>query len=137
MRRAAGAVFAIAAAMVLAGCSGGSQGDGRDCITVSQSLMSQIASGANNIRITPVKAAAVRSKSFKEVYIVAMSVRIAGVEDPETGVWGVTDLMAGHGSTVAVDGIAQQFTDWPDQVNGHKLNVTEDGVTEAKACLSH
>lgn len=96
--------------------------------------MAAIAEGANATTITPVAAAAVDSKSFNDAYIVAMSFNVAG-GDTQTGVWAVASLTPPGAPILAVDGFAHQFTDWPNEVNGEELNVNEDGVTEAKACL--
>lgn len=128
------AAIAAASVLILTGCSGGSSGDGRECHDVSDELMASIAEGANAGAITPVDAAAVVSESFTDAYIVAMS--FTDVDEVEsTGVWAVSSLEPPGAPILAVDGFAQQFTDWPGEINGEELDVTEDGVDEAKACL--
>lgn len=135
MRTAAAAVIA-ASIIVLAGCAGGGDaGDGRDCHDVDPEIMAAIAEGANDVAITPVAAAAVESDSFTDAYIVAMSFTAPGVDDSEVGVWAVASLEPPGAPFLAVDGFAHQFTDWPNEIRGEKLTASEDGVTEAKACL--
>jgi hypothetical protein len=128
--RAAGAVLLL---ITLTGCSS-SKGDGRDCYPVDPALMAAIAEGANDVPITPVDAAAVKSETFDNAYIVAMSFNAPGGGE-EVGVWAVATLEPPYAPILAVDGFAHEFTDYPNEINGNKLNVTEDGVTEAKACL--
>jgi len=122
------------AAVGLSGCSGNS-GDGRECYEVEEALMATIAEGANQNPITPVDAAAVKSESFEDAYVVAMSFTASGVEESETGTWAVATLESPYAPILAIDGFAQEFTDWPGEINGEQLDVTEDGVDEAKACL--
>ncbi len=126
-----------AAALLLTGCSGGNAGDGRPCETVPPELLSAIAEGANDgPAITPVAAGAVKSAERSDVYIVAMSFTVDGLEDAQVGTWGIGgSLTPGSGPLVAIDGFAAEFTVWPHQMNGEEFSVTEDGVDEAKACL--
>lgn len=130
--------LAVAALVVLlTGCSP-SKGDGRDCIEVPEDAKSMIAEGANKLAISPGAAGAVKSKTFKDVTIVAMDFT-APDGASATGVWAVSgNLHDGRAVNVvmSVDAMAAEFTDWPNKVNGRELDVTEDGVTEAKACLS-
>ena len=137
-RRRATIAAAIVLLLTLAGCSS-SKGDGRECYDVSAELMAAIADGANDIPITPVDAAAVKSEHFDDAYIVAMSFTAPGGGE-EVGVWAVATLEPPYGPILAVDGFAHEFTVWPheingDEINGDELDATEDGVTEAKACL--
>lgn len=127
-----------AAALLLTGCSGGKAGDGRACETVPPELLTAIAEGTNDgPAMTPVAAGAVKSAERGEVYIVAMSFTVAGVEDAQVGTWGIGgSLTPGSGPLVAIDGFASEFTVWPNQMNGEEFSVTEDGVDEAKACLA-
>ena len=130
--RAAAAVLLL---LALTGCSGARGGDDRECYDVTPELMAAIAEGANEIPITPIDAAAVKSENFDDAYIVAMSFTVAGVDDPQVGVWAVATLEPPYAPFLAVDGFAHEFTVWPNEINGDELTVTEDGVTEAKACL--
>lgn len=119
-------------AVTLSACSA-SGGDGRTCESPPADLLQQIADGASGSAIAPGAAAAVKSEAFDNAYIVAMRFTAADV-DGEVGAWAVTSLDAPT-SVLSVDGMAHQFTSWPNQINGESLSVTEDGVTEAIACL--
>ena len=104
------------------------------CVDIPASTVEQIASGANDTPITITNAAGVPHPTEPDYYFVAANFTTPGIDKPETGVWMVKGL-EGSGITLAADGMAQQFTDWPGQMNGHTFNVTEPGVKEAKACL--
>lgn len=141
MKRAGAFLAAAAATLLLEGCSGGtpaaSPSPTQACETVSAELMQQIADGASGVTITPKKAAAVKVDDFPvfgTAHLVAMRFSAPGGGD-ETGVWAVTDLTAGSGSTMAVDGFAHQFTHWPNTVGGQTLSVATPGAANAKACL--
>ncbi|AMB58230.1 hypothetical protein [Microterricola viridarii] len=127
------AASAVLLAASLAGCSA-SGGDGRECQTVPADLLERIALGSSGDALTPVAGGAVASASFDDAYIVAMEFEVPG-NDNQVGAWAVGSLEDGATTVLAVDGLAQQFTQWPSEINGEKLDVREDGVTEAKACL--
>jgi len=81
-------------------------------------------------------AKAVRSKDFEKVWMVAADIQGSGMEGSEDiGVW-ATNSLQGDGLVFAIDGFAQEFSDW-----GHgdttDANITQaaDGVQEAKDCV--
>ncbi len=131
-------VFLTAAALFattsLAGCSSGPSGDGRDCLTVPDAVVERIADGANNQEITPTGAGAVRSESFEDATIVALAFSVDG--DEETGVWAVAGTLDDPGSILSIDAVAAVVTDWPNEMNGTKFDITEDGAAEALDCLA-
>lgn len=87
-------------------------------------------------KLTPVKAAAVKSTAFKNVYMVAISFTATGFDGkPEIGVW-ATGNIDRHSMTMSVDGFAKQFTDFPDAATSDaEIRLGDDGVSEAKACV--
>lgn len=118
----------------LAACSTGSNVDERECLDVPTDIMTQIADGANGAPIGPVAASAVRSESFDDATIVAMSFDLDGAE--EQGVWAVGGTLDQPGSILAIDAIAAVVTDWPNHMNGEQFDITEDGASEAVECLA-
>jgi len=83
---------------------------------------------------TLVKAAAVKSPDFKNVYFVAVEFALPGVENPQ-GVFATNDLGEG-GIIYAVDGIAKEFTTWIDGDSiKDPIGVTDPSVGAALSCL--
>ena len=130
---ASAAVLALAVG-ALAGCGGGKP---EGCVEVDDELLANIAEGTteDGVPITPVAGAAYPSPSTDGLYYVAMEFTAPGVEDGDEGVWLASSLEPNTGGFVAVDGMAQEFTQWPDTVNGTKFNITADGAQEALDCL--
>lgn len=136
MRKTLCGVAACVVVASLVGCSSGpAKGDGRDCLDVPADTIERIVEGANDLPIEPIAAAAVRSESFKDMNIVAMSFTWPDGEE-STGIWGYSGEMGQPGTILAIDGYAANSTDWPHEVNGEKLTSNEDGATEAVWCLS-
>ncbi|SFR79536.1 hypothetical protein SAMN05428970_2575 [Agromyces sp. CF514] len=141
------AVLLVLAAIGLAGCSNSSAGSESssktECYGVDDELMATLAEGANMTPIEPVAAAAVEVDDFTDVhpdgsYVVAMEFSSVDIADGGTkvGVWAVDSLDSSEAPPIlAVDPLADLFTDWPNEINGIKLTENEPGVDAAKACL--
>ena len=107
------------------------------CETVSQALLDGIASGAEDGvgKLTLSNGAAVRSKDYSEVYLVAAKLTAPGV-DGDIGVWATNSLTAGGGLIMSVDGFAKQFTVWPDaDKTDAEISLSADGYDEARDCI--
>lgn len=107
-----------------------------NCVAVSSALGQSIISGAEPGAGTKfLKAAAVKSPDFDQVYFIALKFSVTGV-DNQVGVFASTALTDGGGMVLAVDGTAKQFTVWPD---ADKTDVAISGadpsVAVVKACL--
>lgn len=145
MRTLPAAAAIAATVLLLASCSGGADDAGPDdgaasseCHAVDDALMAQIAEGANQIPIEPVAAAAAHTDDFPEpfgeAYIVAMRFTDDDGND-NVGTWAITGTLDEPELTMAVDPMAQLYTDWPGEIQGTPLDASQDGVDEAKACL--
>jgi len=106
------------------------------CLPVSAEMMQAIAGGSeDSLPITPVAGAAVKSKDYKEVYMIAMKFSAPGGPD-EVGVWASGSTTPGESLILAVDGYATNFTHWPDGgKSSYKITQADDGVAESEACL--
>ena len=108
------------------------------CEKVSSALLNAIAegltvSGGGTLR----NGYAVNSDDFSNVYMVAADIQGVGMEgDDEVGVW-ATNSLDGSGLISAVDGLAQEFSDWGDgDTTDAHITQSSDGVAEAKECAS-
>jgi len=138
---AVAAVFALA--LTVAAC-GGDDDDSSSaattassCLEVPATTQQAIASGAGASTggITPVKAAGYKSPDFEDVTFIAMRFSAEGVDD-QVGVWATNNFDTGGGLMLAVDGFAQQFTDFPDADSTEAAIAIDDpGVAKAKDCL--
>lgn len=139
MRKTLIAVTALALAASTSACAGGSGGDDRECLPVSAEVMATLAEGSNEYPITPVAAAAVESKTREGVTVIAMTfTEDADPAEQQVGVWAVGGDLAeypGIGPWLSIDAIADLYSDYPNEMNGEKFSVTEDGAAEAIACL--
>lgn len=129
-------MLAIGTAGVLAGCGGGATAS-EACQQVSQSLAVQLVEdqAVPGTGVSAGPAVAVRSPDFEHVYFVAVDMAIPGT-DGGVGVWAVNDLSS-PSSVFAVDGMAQEFTTWPDGDGGAAaIDVADPSVQTATECLS-
>ena len=81
------------------------------------------------------RAYVVRSDDFEKVYMVAGDLQGAGLEgETDIGVW-ATNSPKGAGLIMAVDSVAQEFSEWPaaDQTDA-AIEQSAHGVDEARAC---
>lgn len=92
-----------------------------------------------NVNITPIAAAAVRSHERANVTIIAMRfTEDASPGESLEGVWAVGGDLAdypGIGPWLSIDAIADLYSDFPNEMNGESFDITEDGAAEALACL--
>lgn len=106
------------------------------CVDVPRDAMDRISEGlTGDVRLT--SAVAVRSGDYEEVYMIAGELDGPGLEgEGDVGVWASNSLEPGGGLTLAVDGVANEFSDWPDGGGTDaEMSVTDDGVSEARDCL--
>lgn len=105
------------------------------CLDVPADVLTRIATGAQDgTGFAPVRASAFQSPNHGEVYLVALEFAATGV-DNSVGVWAANGLTE-PGLTLSVDGFAKEFTVWPDaSTTDAAIDVTSDGVAEAKECL--
>lgn len=132
-------VLVCAAGVLLAGCGGGSSGGSSPstssrCEVVSKKVVDTILSEPKGGPMTVVKSAAVKSTSFKQVWMVALSFTVPGVSDRHTGVWAVNSIDKPDLIT-AVDGFAQNFTGW-QTASKRGVNGNDDGIKQARECVS-
>lgn len=108
------------------------------CLDVEPAKLAAIAEGAEDGvgGITFSTGAAVKSKDYSQVFMIAGRFTVPGVKQPQVGIWASNALPAGEGLLLAVDGFAQEFTDWPDaDKTDAKIGLGADGTDEAKDCL--
>ncbi len=74
---------------------------------------------------------------MKKVYFVAGRFNVPGVDEEQVGVWATNSLEPGGGLILAVDGLAKEFTVWPDaDTTDAAIDASSLGVEEAKKCLT-
>jgi hypothetical protein len=77
----------------------------------------------------------VRSEDFSKVYLVAADIQGPGMEGRgDVGVW-ATNSPRAEGLIFAVDGMAQEFSDWGDaDKTDAAIDQSAHGVDEARRC---
>ena len=95
---------------------------------IGSSDPARISAGLTGVHLTG-RSAAVKSKDFKNAYMVAAEFTGPGVT--EVGVW-MTNSLNETGPVYRVDGFAHQFSSWGP---GPGADITTDGASEAKDCI--
>lgn len=114
--------------------------DTRECLPISADIMNTLAEGSNEFPITPVAAAAVESETRAGLTVIAMSFIDDTDESESEGVWAVKGSPKDYpniGPWLAVDALADVYSDYPRVINGEELSITEDGADEALSCLAN
>ena len=104
-----------------------------NCLPVSMKMLRAIASGGDNAKLKPIAGAAYRSDDFEKVYMIAM--RFNGLGSTEEGVWASNSLKPGGGLIMSVDGMAEEFTQWPNGTADSPMSIADHGAHEALDCL--
>lgn len=109
-----------------------------ECQPASAGQLERIQAGVKGVAASnEVRMAwAIKSGDFNEVWMVAALIYGPGMETGAgPGVWAINGTPESPGLTLAVDGFAKEFSDWPDaSKTGAAINGTEDGIAEAKQC---
>lgn len=108
------------------------------CIRASDGQLEAVQAGvkgvdaANEVR----EAWAVKSKEFENVWMVAAYVYGAGIEQGAgPGVWAIGGDPVSPRMILAVDGMAKEFSDYPDaSKTDAQITLATDGVEAAKKC---
>jgi hypothetical protein len=68
--------------------------------------------------------------------MIAADIQGTGLEgEGDLGVWASNALEPGQGIVMAVDAVAQEFSDWPDaDTTDANITSSSDGVSEARDC---
>lgn len=106
---------------------------GDECLPVPGAMLRAIAKGGDGVKIKPVSGAAVRSDDFEKVWMIAME--FDGVGSTERGVWASNSMKPGSGMILSVDGMAQEFTVWPNGTADSPMSIADHGAQEALDCL--
>jgi hypothetical protein len=84
-------------------------------------------------------AMAVRSNDYEQVYFIAAELQGAGLDgDDDIAIWATDRNPDGsdNGPIFAVDGMANQFSSWPDgRASSASLSRNDDGALEARDCV--
>lgn len=105
------------------------------CEVAPMRVLRALAQGANDFPIKPVEGAAFMTDAGNYMVAMEFDFKNEDIGTGERGVWLATDL-SGDGPFMAVDGIAAEFTVWPNTYEGQEFDITMDGAQEALDCLS-
>lgn len=109
------------------------------CVPASAQQLERVQAGVTGLdaRNEVREAWAVESKDFANVWMVAALIYGPGAENGVgPGVWAVSGDPDKTGLTLAVDGFAKEFSDYPDaSKTDAAIDGNEDGIVEAKACV--
>jgi hypothetical protein len=140
-----GLLFTAALVVLLASSCGGDDG-GNDasarCENVPQALVDAMEEGleVTGGGGTLTNAKAVKSNDFERVYFISADIDGPGLEGPDDiGTWAKSGpLRVGEGLILAVDGVANEFSDWGDgRKTDAMLSMDNDGAEESKDCVEN
>jgi hypothetical protein len=104
------------------------------CLAVSAKMRKAIGTGLED-GFSLTQAAAVKSPDFAKVYFIAGRLKGPGVD--QRAVWASNSLTPGGGVIMAVDAMAQEFSDWGDaDSTDAQISKVDPSVRRARACLS-
>lgn len=107
-----------------------------DCLDATNIAQNGIMKGAKGAGMKFIAAKAVKSADFSKVYFIAMKFSATGVPD-QVGVWASNSLEPGGGLIMAIDGYAQQFSDWPaGSSTAAQISAADPSVARVKSCLA-
>jgi len=137
-------IIGLAALTLIAGACSDSSSTSSDsqlasrCQPASAAQMANIRAGVEGVQASnTVKAGfAVKSRDLANVYMVAAKLYGPNMENGAgPGVWAISGDPSAPGLTLAVDGYAKSFTDYPDASKTQAaITLATDGVQEARAC---
>jgi hypothetical protein len=108
------------------------------CQPASTAQITAIRAGVKGIQASnDVRAAfAVRSNDFDRVYMVSAKIYGPGMENGTgPGIWAISGDPNNPGLTLAVDGFAHQFSDYPEASKTQAaITQSADGVDAARVC---
>lgn len=127
-------------ALLLAALAAGSCGDSeatssKRCNAAPAAVVKAIEAGLEDgIGLRNVQV--VRSRDYEKVYIVAGDLTGPGLSGRgDTAAW-ATNKTDGTGNVMAVDAVANEFSDWPEGAQTDAgVNATSDGVEAASKCV--
>lgn len=106
------------------------------CEPVAAEVVDTIAAGMRaDAGVTLRAARSVKSKDFDKAWFVAADLQGEGLDGADQiGVWATNDA-AGSGTILAINAVAQQFTEWPHgDSTAANMSMGDDGAEEARAC---
>lgn len=111
-----------------------------ECEFVPGGILARIGEGAeaNTGMALTGTASAYRSADFEKVYFVAAKFVVSGVADELVGVWATNSIdEASPGVLMAVDGMAQEFTVYPDaDTTDAAISSADPSVQVAIDCMT-
>jgi hypothetical protein len=134
MKKLFGGAFVLISVLAFTGCGSSSQAD---CLTVDSALGNSIVGGAESgTGAQFVRASAVKSPDFENVFFIAVEFSAMGVSN-QVGVFASNSLADGGGIIMAANRAAKQFTIWPDADRTQaSISGVDPSIATAKACLN-
>lgn len=133
-RRYFSIILILLLAMFLSGCGGKKEVDYSRVETASNKQIEKISGGIlKETKAEIGEVYVVKSNDFDNVYFCATRLSGPGISDDCVGVWAISGDKESPGMTFSVNGIAKQFSDYPDgsktQAN---IKMSDDGADIAE-----
>ena len=128
------AILVLVTAMFLVGCGGKKEVDYSRVEAASNKQIERISWGIlKDTKAEIGEVYVVKSNDFDNVYFCATRLSGPGISDDCVGVWAISGDKESPGMTISVNGIAKQFSDYPDgsktQAN---IKMSDDGADLAE-----
>ena len=121
--------------VVAVACADDSESSTR-CKPASRAKLDDITSGLTVDKGQLRNGVVVRSNDFESVFFIAAELDAPGLEGAgDIGVWASNRADGSEGTIFAVDGIANEFSEWPDgRRTDAEMSIANDGADEARSC---
>lgn len=151
-QRRSSVVFVVALAAIVAACgtdSGSSQTLSQpsvsptesseprvECLHLDREMADLIMTAGTGTGMAAVRASAVRSPDFEQVYFIAVEFSLTGTSNV-VGVWASNSLAPGDGLVLSADSFAKEFSDLPDAATTDAtISPSDPAIRQARGCVA-
>lgn len=108
------------------------------CLDVPEAVVASLNEGFNTEGLTLRNAKAVKSNSFESVYFISADIQGAGLEgEDDIATFATNSLENGGGMFMSVDGVAKEFSVFPDaSTTDAKATMSDDGAEQSRNCVN-
>ena len=108
------------------------------CLEVPEAVVASLNEGFNTEGLILRNAKAVKSNDFESVYFISADIQGAGLEgEDDIATFTTNSLESGGGIFMSVDGVAKEFSVFPDaSTTDAKATMSDDGAEQSRDCVN-
>lgn len=107
-----------------------------ECLRVDREMADLIMTAGTGAGMAAVRASAVRSPDFEQVFFIAVEFSLTGTSNT-VGVWASNSLAPGGGLVLSADAFAKEFSDLPDAATTDaNISPADPSIRDARDCVA-